>query len=420
MKILWFSNTPCAGIYQLNENFKLKRTGGWLESLNIAIENELELAISFPFARKIDKFKHNKTLYFPIFEGNLFLKILKLKIFKKTFENLILKSALEVINEYNPEIIHIHGTENDFLELHKYTKIPIVVSIQGNYIVYHHKYLTGFGYKYLNTLPFNLNFSSILSLLFNFKYSYNYFKINSKREQKNMLLIKNVIGRTSWDKRLTSILAPNSNYFYGAEILRDKFYNSKWNNPYYSGKVFIFTINSDSYFKGIETVFHSISLLLDLGMDIEWKIAGLNEHSLIYKISKKKLGKIFPSRGFKLLGPLDEISLVQEMLQSNLYVMPSHIENSPNNLCEAMMLGLPCISTFVGGTNSLIIDLHNGILVQDGDPWSMSGAILDVIGNRELQLKLSKNARKDALLRHDKSAIVKQYVNIYNQILKNN
>lgn len=420
MRVLWFANTPCAGIHYFNNNYKLNRTGGWLEGLNISIENHLQLAVAFPYAHKIQKFKHNNTLYYPIFEGNLFLKILKLKLFKRAFKNLILENAKEIIKEFDPEIIHIHGTENIFLELHKYVKRPIIVSIQGNYTVYHHKYLTGFGRKYLNTFPSTFNKINIWTILFNYNYSYNFFKINSIHEQKCMHLIKNVIGRTTWDKRVTRILSPSSKYFYGAEILRDQFYNSEWKNPYYSGKLFIFTINSDTYFKGIETVFHSISLLLDLGIDLEWRIAGINEHSLIHKVSKKKLGNIFPKKGFKLLGSLNEISLVQEMLNSNLYVMPSHIENSPNNLCEAMMLGLPCVSTFVGGTNSLINDLNNGLLIQDGDPWSMSGAILELIGDPELQVKLSKNARKDALLRHDKINVTSQYLNIYNQVLSNN
>lgn len=42
--------------------------------------------------------------------------------------------------------------------------------------------------------------------------------------------------------------------------------------------------------------------------------------------------------------------------------MPSHIENSPNNLCEAMILGMPCIATDAGGTSTLLSNMKDGLL----------------------------------------------------------
>ena len=50
------------------------------------------------------------------------------------------------------------------------------------------------------------------------------------------------------------------------------------------------------------------------------------------------------------------------MLKSDIFVSASHIENSPNNVAEAMILGMPCIATFAGGTSSYIEDNKNGIL----------------------------------------------------------
>ena len=51
---------------------------------------------------------------------------------------------------------------------------------------------------------------------------------------------KNIIGRTDWDRQITRILAPKSNYFVGNEILRDNFYEEKWNNIYENGKNYSF------------------------------------------------------------------------------------------------------------------------------------------------------------------------------------
>ena len=100
------------------------------------------------------------------------------------------------------------------------------------------------------------------------------------------------------------------------------------------------------------------------------------------------------------------------------YTSALTIENSPNNLCEAMILGMPCIATYAGGTGSLLRDKEDGILVQDGDPWSMAGAILELWENSETSSRLGGNARIRALKRHDPLQVVTDLVSIYNNILE--
>jgi glycosyltransferase involved in cell wall biosynthesis len=97
--------------------------------------------------------------------------------------------------------------------------------------------------------------------------------------------------------------------------------------------------------------------------------------------------------------------------------MPSHIENSPNNLCEAMLIGMPCISTFAGGAGSLITDKFDGILIQDGDPYAMAGAILELYNDKEKAILLGQNARETALKRHDKDTVINDIIYNYNKII---
>src|SRR5437763_1576936 len=55
----------------------------------------------------------------------------------------------------------------------------------------------------------------------------SFFKI-ALREKKILKQTRNVIGRTSWDKRVSKLLAPNATYFHNDEILRDIFYKANW------------------------------------------------------------------------------------------------------------------------------------------------------------------------------------------------
>ncbi len=419
IKVLWFSNTPALGAEFINGNSKIKGTGGWLNALNSEMSERIDLYVAFHYPYRHDGFTYKNTNYYPIYSGNLLLDLIKKRFFTSVTDDEFLNLYLNIIREVQPDIIHIHGTENSFLCLLNKTNIPIVVSIQGNLTVYNHKYYSGFYGKYLYQIK-TFSFK-------NFIIGFEYFKKSKNRLSKMALIefermkeIQYVIGRTDWDFRLTRTLSPKSHYFIGDELLRDSFYKSKWSNPYESGKLIIFTTNGDNYYKGLETVFHCISELQKNLVDVEWRIAGVDKDSLVFSICKKFLGGKFPNSGFKLLGSLDEDNLVSNLLESHLYVMPSHIENSPNNLCEAMILGIPSIATFAGGTGSVLKDGEEGILIQDGDPWVMAGAIMDLRSNYNKAILYGENARKRALKRHNHEQVANQYLSVYKNIVNKN
>ncbi|MBS4040178.1 MAG: glycosyltransferase family 4 protein [Flavobacteriales bacterium] len=417
MRVLWFSNTPAQGIEFLSKDSKIKGTGGWMGALNEIMKDEVDLHIVFHYPYKKESFNYKNTYFYPVYTGNIFFNLIKNRIYTAVLDDKYLDSYLKIIHEVEPNIIHIHGTENSFLCILNQVNIPTVVSIQGNLTVCNHKFFSGFNGKFLN----RQKYTSLKEFFLGSKY-FKKIKCRLSKmaqiEQNRIKDIKYVIGRTDWDYRITRVLSPNSKYFKGEELLREAFYINKWDNLHQNeDKLIVFTTNSDNYYKGVETVFHSISLLQEIGIDIEWRIAGIKDDSLIVSICKSFLGSSFPTSGYKLLGSLDEESLVQELLASHMYVMPSHIENSPNNLCEAMILGMPCIATYAGGTGSLLKDGKEGILIQDGDPWAMAGAVIELINDPDQAKNYGENARKRALLRHDKRTVADQYLNIYKNIL---
>ncbi len=52
---------------------------------------------------------------------------------------------------------------------------------------------------------------------------------------------------------------------------------------------------------------------------------------------------------FEFVGSLGPDEVVAQMALCSAFVSTSAIENSPNSMGEAMMMGLPCVATFVGG-----------------------------------------------------------------------
>jgi glycosyltransferase involved in cell wall biosynthesis len=413
MKVLWFSNTPAGG----NEILKAGGTrGGWLSSLDKALCDKVKLSVAFYFARFAEPFTHNGVSYFPICKKNWKLNIIRKNLFGGFIDQEDLSIYLDIINRVQPDIIHIHGSENPFGCIVGKTDIHVVLSIQGICTVYTHKYFSGIESRYASLN--NKDFRSPYTWIFNKSYNYQYrnvFLRYPKIEQRSLADCKYIIGRTDWDRRVSRILAPKSVYFHNDEILRDPFYQNEW-NYHNNRKIVIHSTIGETLFKGFETICQTVHELKKIGIDAEWRVAGITERDLLNKVVKKRLKDTYPGSGLVLLGNLYEHDLVDKMLEADIFVMPSHIENSPNSLCEAMILGMPCITTLAGGSSSLLKDKEEGLVIQDGDPWSMAGAIMELHHNPEIAAYYGSNARKRAMFRHNPSKIVSDLLDIYHQI----
>lgn len=399
MRVLWFSNTPAAGDDYISSN----GTGGWLKSLDRALQDKVELHVAFYDRRYPSEFKVGKTTYHQLSpKTTKGLIIRRVKLFFGN--NPDLSVWKDLIDSVKPDIIHIHGTEQPWILIAKHTNVPILLSIQAILTVLSYKYYSGIEKDYL---PFRSSY----------KEAYRSFIKKSYIEQKNLKYINNVMGRTDWDRRVYSVLAPHAHYYFGGEILRDSFYKSQWVKPSHGLDVIIVHTTTGAHlFKGLETICMSVAILTSIGINVDWRVAGVTDNCDFVKIIKNKIGKKYPDKGLTLLGLLDEQKLVEKMLEADVFVSPSHQDNSPNSLCEAMLLGMPCVSTYAGGSGSILKDGQTGILVQDGDPWVLAGAVLELASNNDLALKYANNARTEAIVRHNKENVVSQMLETYQHI----
>ena len=111
--------------------------------------------------------------------------------------------------------------------------------------------------------------------------------------------------------------------------------------------------------------------------------------------------------------PGDSKTVAEDIADAYIYVLPSDTEGLPNALMEAMALGLPVISTDCpcGGPKSLIRDGENGLLTPVGDIDRMKEAIVRLLTDEDLRVKIGSNA-KEILKTNDLNSIVKQWENI--------
>jgi len=229
---------------------------------------------------------------------------------------------------------------------------------------------------------------------------------------------KNFAGRTEWDASISSLLNPRSKYFKVNRILKPVFYESFWDNINPNkGSLRIHTTTSNSFYKGFEIISEAAYLLQRSGYNVEWNIAGILANDWSVRAAKKKLKNRYGEGCFVFKGKISAQELVESMLASDLYVSASHIENSPNSVAEAQLIGMPCIATGVGGTATYIEHNISGIIVPPGDPYALAGAIKEIYENNEKRKSLSRNARNIAAIRHKKSQIKQDILKAYAEII---
>ena len=105
-------------------------------------------------------------------------------------------------------------------------------------------------------------------------------------------------------------------------------------------------------------------------------------------------------------------------IQSNIFVSASSIENSPNSVCEAMILGVPVISSMVGGMVDLLEHGVNGFYYQADAPYMLRYYIKKIFEDTDLAKRISKNEIETAEKRHDRADIIKDLKSIYESINK--
>ena len=247
----------------------------------------------------------------------------------------------------------------------------------------------------------------------------------SKREIKKHLKIENEIysglkycmGRTDWDRRVMKALAPEAKYYFCQEILRTPFYNAIW-SPTNNNKYIFYTTIREDYYKNVDIIYETCDILekYNRNLNFEWNVAGINKEDISPQIMRHR--KINP-RNLKLLGSLNANEIINEMLRANIFIYPSAIENSSNAVEEAMLLGIPIIASFAGGMNTIIEDKKTGCLVNEGDPYVLAGAIIEMLENYDEAIKMGKKAREVALVRHEPQNVIDSLLNIYNCVLSN-
>ena len=408
MKVFWVCNVeiPIVSKYR---GKKPSSFGGWLDETSRFVSRTNQLTICYMTDKECSG-SFDNVVFYGFTEGD------SRRVLKKAIAN----------KEY--DIYHLWGTEYEhslhLVEILEKIKVldKCVVSIQGIISVCATHYADG--------LPFSVKMAKNLRDLRGCGSVYDrvrHFVQAGEREKKVLKKVKNVIGRTEWDKACIFQINPSIHYYFCNECLRKCFYGPQWDIKEINRKT-VFVSQCNYPIKGMHYLLEALPLVKERIPDIKVITTGNSIleigqkyrrmdsykrylHDLIYKY---KLNENIEFRGV-----LSGEEMVNEYLRANLFVSPSSIENSSNSIGEAMLIGCPVVASYVGGNMTMLENGKEGYLYQANSREMLAHYIIKIITNDELACKLSANSQIKALKTHDIDENNKRLLQIYEKIIVN-
>ncbi len=413
MKILWYTNTPC--LYKQRSAYN---GGGWLSSLQALLmeREEVQLGIAFALDGEPEKVVEDRVTYYP-------LAMPKHGVVEKAKTFVCPTSALvedeqrryplyeavlrRPVEDFQPDVIMVFGSEGPFGLVAGITDIPVVLHIQGILNPYLNAFLPPFvSWKEYKKYAHGIK-NKLLKMIDRKRWT-----VSCAREREICKRVKNYFGRTEWDYRVCQMMHPHANYMYASEALRPVFYQPS--ERILPEKLTIVTTISSPLYKGFDLVLKAAKMLADRNVDFTWKCYGNIDPSVV----EHQLHINHKDVKVELCGVASAEQLRDAICHATAYVHTSYIDNSPNSLCEAQILGCTPVTTYVGGVPSLIKDGETGYLVPANDPYQLAFLLEYLYENPEKNFAMGAAAKKIAEERHSSDKIVDKLLSDLNSLIK--
>lgn len=416
MKTLWLINIqlPEAGVLLKDKPIPY---GGWLVGASSALSayDDIDLSVAFPKSglHDVQQLRGERINYYsfpPVHE-------------KDIASNRINPHLIKILEKANPDIVHIFGTEypHTLAMVNTCDVNKVIISIQGLTSIYAKHYMASLAENIQNRNTFR-----DLVKRDNLKQQQVKFAKRGLLEIEALKKVRHIIGRTTWDRACTYQINPDAIYHHCNETLRDEFYKHEWDIQKCE-KHSIFVSQGSYPIKGLHYMLEAMPLILKNFPDAKLYVGGANitksetikdwfKLSSYGKYIKDLIKKYDLGNVVFFTGVLDEKQMCQQYLRSHVFVCPSSIENSPNSLGEAMILGVPCVASDVGGVSDMIQHREEGYIYQADAPYMLAYYVGEIFKNDEIALQISEKARKHALITHDPDKNLSRLLEIYKEI----
>ena len=413
MKVLWLCNVV---LTEFCEEFGLPPNpfGGWMSGMLKMLDRveDIDIAFAFPI---IDQWRMKDGVK----NGHPYFSFCNKDRDEFELREQRRDQLLRILLKYKPDIVHIWGTEFPWaLEMVEVCEEEgvidrVFVHLQGLVSVYTKHYLSGLPEDCLD-VPNDCGRT--------IRQEQQLFRRKGENEIRILNKIRHVGGRTDWDKACSYAINPNLRYHISREILRNRFYEhcGEWdynNDSHHS----IFISQANYPIKGFHYFLDALPIIVKEFPDTRVYVGGRNllekKPPTAYGLYiKKKLETVDTMNNIFFCGLLTEDDMIERFINSSVFVSASSVENSSNSVMEAMMIGTPVISSFVGGLTSFLRHNHNAMLYPESESDMLAYYILKCFSDTKTCEKLSKGGQKTATELTSKAVGIEDLLKIYEEL----
>jgi glycosyltransferase involved in cell wall biosynthesis len=331
----------------------------------------------------------------------------------------------KLIEKENPDIIQVWGSEfkHGLAALQVAGNIPSVIYIQGILEVIARYYESGIEHK---DLIKSITFRDIVKRDSILQQKNRYYH-RAKFEKEMFKLAGNIISENLWCDVHCKAIADNIKTHYCPLSINEIFEKYRWSidlmEPY------TIMCNASGYpLKGLHIIMKAVQLVKRKYPNVKLYIPGdsiVSDGSLKWRIRKRGYSKYIEKLISKLdilgniqfMGRLTPEEMAYKMSKVNAFVVGSALENHSSTMKEAMMVGVPCISSIVGGVPEYAIHRENALLYRFEEYELLAEYICQIFKDNKLAEKLSNNSKISSNQLHNGAKIYDTIINIYKKII---
>lgn len=421
MKILWIVNVVLNDFSR--HLYKKEGNGVWMDALLEDFkqkgEHEVIVATVLPIKETV-KYACGGVTYYALPDNFPLLYDENKKGNITAWQNLLAQES--------PDLIQVWGTEftHGLCALRQAKGIPSVIYMQGYLGSIARYYQAGIPYEDLKktvTLRDFLKGDSILQ-------QQKKYQKSALKEREMLSLSGNIISENEWCNSNIRAIVPQIKTYACALSINRVFAEKKWSID--KVERHSLTCTASGYtIKGLHMVLRAAAILKEKYPDLKVYVPGAKMvGGTTFKEKLKKNGytkyieNLIKELGIEKhvvwLGRLSQEELAERYAKTHVFIMSSAIENHSSSLKEGMMVGVPCVSSAVGGIPEYINHGENGFLYRFEEYPLAAEYIEEIFEKDDLAEKLSKNARESSLSLHEGNDLYQKIIQIYKDVLGEN
>jgi glycosyltransferase involved in cell wall biosynthesis len=294
-----------------------------------------------------------------------------------------------------PDLVHGHGTDSTYAYVAARCSFPYIITIQGilSQILptYEHRG--------------NMVDRAVNRLLLRF-------------EEKTIRSGRSFIANTSFVEDLIKRSNPRANIYTIENVVQDIYLDTR--NRNFAVADYVLFIGTISKSKGIEELIRAFHVLRRERPDLQLKIIGYGDQGYIRGVVMPLIAACNLTGLVEFCGKRPASYIVKKLEQALCLVVPSHMEQAPQAIAEAMAVGVPVVATKVGGVPQMLEDGVTGFLCPAKNEDELAKKIKLLASDCSLRVKMGRQARSIAAVRYHPRNIAAKLDEAYHDVIGNN